>query len=109
MKTEGVPVEFRVATIFCAITALLPIPLTTRRPLQFTIAWTAFSKSSLMKELRPWMDWASICIVRRAVCLMEDCIRLMFADCRRLMRPQIYSILKGIAPYANDVVRNFNL
>jgi hypothetical protein len=93
---DGVPVEFRVATIFCAITALLPIPLITSRPLQVTMASTAFSKSVLMNALRPWMDWASICIVRRAVCLMEDCIRLMFADCRRLTRPQIYSILKGI-------------
>jgi len=27
---------------------------------------------------------------------MEDCIGLKFADCRRLTRPQIYSILKGI-------------
>jgi len=35
---------------------------------------------------------------------MEDCIRLMFADCAGLMRPQIYSIFKRNGPYANDVV-----
>ena len=51
---EGVPVELKVATIFCAITALLPIPLTTTLPLQVEILYNeynyvqAFAAASLL-------------------------------------------------------------
>jgi hypothetical protein len=48
-KIAGEPVEFSVATIFCATMALLPMPLTTIRPLQLARQSMAFSKSSLMK------------------------------------------------------------
>ena len=38
------PVELKVATIFCAMMALFPIPLITNLPLLFKMAVTAFSK-----------------------------------------------------------------
>jgi hypothetical protein len=37
IKTAGVPVELKVATIFVAMFALFPIPVTTTRPLEFKI------------------------------------------------------------------------
>src|SRR5687768_7183042 len=69
---DGVPVELRVATIFWAITALLPIPLITTRPLHPAIAFTAFSKSSLIKAVSPAIEWASSSMVLSAVFLMES-------------------------------------
>ena len=42
----GVPVELKVATIFCAMMALFPIPLMTNLPLLFKMAVTAFSKEA---------------------------------------------------------------
>ena len=36
MKMAGVPVEFSVATIFCPMMALFPIPVTIMRP---SVAW----------------------------------------------------------------------
>ena len=41
---EGVPVEFKVATIFVAITALLPMPLITRRTLTACYGLNRFFK-----------------------------------------------------------------
>ena len=35
---DGVPVEFNVATIFCAIMALFPIPVTTNLPFDSKIS-----------------------------------------------------------------------
>jgi hypothetical protein len=49
MKIEGVPVEFKVATIFIPIIALLPIPLTITLPLIEFINSTELLKSLLMK------------------------------------------------------------
>jgi hypothetical protein len=46
MKIDGVPVELKVATIFWAIIALLPMPLNTIRPLQLSKSAIALSKSS---------------------------------------------------------------
>ena len=37
IKTEGVPVEFKVATILLAIMALFPMPVIITRPLEFNI------------------------------------------------------------------------
>ena len=45
IKSEGVPVEFKVATILFPIIALFPIPVTTTLPLEFKIAFTESSKS----------------------------------------------------------------
>jgi len=73
-ERSGVPVELRVATIFCAMTALLPIPLIMRRPLQVAITLIAFSKSLLIKDESPEMESASISMVRKAICLMGSFI-----------------------------------
>src|SRR5258706_13423943 len=88
---DGEPVEFNVATIFCAMTALLPIPLITRRPLQPAMAFTAFSKSSLINKERAATDCASISIVLRAICLIELSMGLLSAFVRT------YSNYKSLA------------
>ena len=49
MKMDGVPVEFKVATIFIPIIALLPIPLTITLPSIEFINSTIFLKSLLIK------------------------------------------------------------
>src|SRR5690606_4882945 len=51
INTEGVPVEFKVATIFLPMWALLPIPVTINLPLVLKIAFTAFSKSSVKSAI----------------------------------------------------------
>ena len=38
---DGVPVELKVATIFCPMIALFPIPVTINRPLELNIACVA--------------------------------------------------------------------
>ncbi|MNZ80166.1 hypothetical protein D3C78_987940 [compost metagenome] len=48
MYNAGVPVEFIVATIFCAMMALLPIPVITTRPLELRMILTIVSKSLFM-------------------------------------------------------------
>ena len=48
IKIEGVPVELNVATIFCPIIALLPIPVTITLPFIFEIKCTVSTKSSLI-------------------------------------------------------------
>ena len=48
IKIAGVPVELKVATIFCAIIALLPMPVTITRPLHCKMVDTTFSKSSFI-------------------------------------------------------------
>lgn len=52
MKMAGVPVEFKVATIFEAIMALLPIPEIMTLPFEFNMHSTALEKSSSSKEAR---------------------------------------------------------
>ena len=47
----GVPVEFMVATIFCAMMALLPTPVMTIRPFEAKIASTQASKSPSIKSI----------------------------------------------------------
>ena len=47
MNKAGVPVELNVDTIFWAMTALLPIPVTTTLPVAEKIISTALTKSSL--------------------------------------------------------------
>ena len=56
MKIEGVPVEFKVATIFIPIIALLPIPLTITLPLIECINSTVFLKSSFIKFVNCRID-----------------------------------------------------
>ena len=46
-KNEGVPVEAKVAAILRPICPLLPMPISTKRPLQAAMVLTAFTKSSL--------------------------------------------------------------
>ena len=48
IKMEGVPVELKVATIFCAMMALFPIPVTITLPSHCRMVDTTFSKSSLI-------------------------------------------------------------
>ncbi|MNY74771.1 hypothetical protein D3C86_2138770 [compost metagenome] len=60
---EGVPVELKVATIFCAIMALLPIPVTITRPLLSIIKSTTLTKSSFTFLIKPKIALASNCKV----------------------------------------------
>jgi hypothetical protein len=46
INTEGVPVEFRVATILFAIIALLPMPVIITLPLELYINSTASANDS---------------------------------------------------------------
>src|SRR5882762_336255 len=48
MNRAGVPIELRVAAILRAMMPLLPMPVTTTRPRQASINWTALSKASAM-------------------------------------------------------------
>jgi hypothetical protein len=57
---EGVPVELNVATIFEAIMALLPIPVTTTLPLLFSINLTDSTKSEFIERFNPDILLASI-------------------------------------------------
>ena len=72
IKIDGVPVEFRVATIFEAMMALFPIPEIITLPLEcLNMQSTALEKSSFKREpkceLLPlqfqWFSslWSSIC------------------------------------------------
>ena len=69
MKTEGVPVEFNVATIFDPIIALLPIPLTITLPDDEWIFLIAFSKSAVRYLCKfniafPWFTKLSFAIFK---------------------------------------------
>ena len=74
IKTEGVPVEFKVATILLAIMALLPIPVIITRPLDWYISWVAFAKSSFNKLDKLAIALLSIFIVSLAVLMIESVI-----------------------------------
>ena len=62
----GVPVELNVATIFCAILALLPIPVTITLPFDFKISSTALIKSSVTELLKFLIDFHSFSMVDNA-------------------------------------------
>ena len=62
----GVPVEASVAAILRPMWPLLPMPITTTRPLAFSTSDTARAKSSFSRRCRPWMAAASMSSVSRA-------------------------------------------
>ena len=62
----GVPVLFMVATIFCAIIALLPIPVMMTLPFEVCMCCTAFAKAESIQSSSAVMAFASILTVRRA-------------------------------------------
>ena len=63
MKMAGVPVEFKVATTFEAIMALLPIPVIITLPFEARIQETAAANSSFKREFRLRIASLSVCIV----------------------------------------------
>ena len=69
IKSAGVPVEFIVATIFCAMMALLPMPVTTNRPRLLKIRLTASAKllSIIFLRLATVADSCSITSTAMAV------------------------------------------
>ena len=70
MKTAVVPVEFKVATIFCAMFALLPMPETTTLPFELSIKLTTFSKSSVKRFFNPNIELASVSMTCVAISLI---------------------------------------
>ena len=66
IKREGVPVEFIVATIFCAIIALFPMPVTTTLPPLSRIVWTERAKSLSKKFVNFPKEYSSVSMVSRA-------------------------------------------
>jgi len=66
MKTEGVPVLLKVATIFCAMIALLPIPLTISLPFDLLINLTTSAKVPLSNGFNSLTDSLSMVSVRLA-------------------------------------------
>jgi len=72
MNTEGVPVLLKVATIFCAMIALLPMPLTINRPFDLLIIFTTCVKESLSKFLSSLTDSLSMVSVRFASLRMSE-------------------------------------
>jgi hypothetical protein len=66
-----VPVLFKVATIFWATIALLPMPLKTNLPDEAAMHSTAFTKSSLMKAASPAIPASWIASVRDAVSVIS--------------------------------------
>ncbi|MNL16874.1 hypothetical protein D3C87_1379340 [compost metagenome] len=69
INMAGVPVELKVATIFWAIMALLPIPVTITRPLQCKMLVTTFSKS-----LSIFLATFNIAAASSSKVLTADCI-----------------------------------
>ncbi|OQA05370.1 MAG: hypothetical protein BWY67_02146 [Bacteroidetes bacterium ADurb.Bin397] len=67
MKTAGVPVELRVATIFCAIMALLPIPVIITLPSEKCINFTLSIKSPFINVFSVLTDSASMSMVLKAI------------------------------------------
>tara|TARA_R110002049_G_scaffold40547_6_gene123318 strand:- start:1817 stop:2071 length:255 start_codon:yes stop_codon:yes gene_type:complete len=63
IKIEGVPVEFRVATILEAMMALFPIPEIITLPLECLIHSTALEKSSFKREPKWEIAAASVSMV----------------------------------------------
>jgi hypothetical protein len=78
MKTAGVPVELKVATSFCAIMALFPMPLTITLPPEAIISFTVSGKSLLRLRERSFTLCASSSSVRFAFARMVS-----FADTDR--------------------------
>ena len=66
INIDGVPVLLKVATIFWAIIALLPMPLTTSRPFDAAMLSTAFTKLPSINSCNFFIEPASNSIVRRA-------------------------------------------
>jgi hypothetical protein len=66
-KSEGQPVEARVAEIFCAMNPLLPMPVATTRPVQPRSVSTARSKLSPRRGMSWRIASASISRTLRAV------------------------------------------
>ncbi len=60
-KSAGVPVLFKVATIFRPIIPDFPIPVTITRPSALSIVFTASAKSGPSLSTTPKMPSASIC------------------------------------------------
>jgi hypothetical protein len=100
IKMAGVPVEFRVATIFEAMMALFPTPVTTTRPLESKMAWIVFGKSSSNWEIKLSTARPSISMVRLAmssialvslkvivllgIAFQKECIIFKFVKLRKL-------------------------
>ncbi len=70
INTEGVPVEFNVATILLAMMALLPIPVMITRPLELYINSTASANESFTKSASFEMAKLSSMMV----CLASDTV-----------------------------------
>ena len=71
INTEGVPVEFNVATILLAIIALFPIPVMITRPLDLYISSTASANFSSIKSASLEIAKLSIAMVSLANATME--------------------------------------
>ena len=74
-KSEGVPVEARVAEIFWPMRPLLPIPVTTTRPAQPARRSTARSKRSSRPGMSARMASASISSTFLAVSRLTASLR----------------------------------
>ena len=60
IKTDGVPVELSVAVIFCAMMALLPIPVQITLPFEKNIIFTLSKKSLPIDFFNPATALASM-------------------------------------------------
>src|SRR5690554_247302 len=90
MKMEGVPVEFKVATIFCPICALFPIPVMINLPFDEKIAFTASEKSSSKSSIAFLIALLSKFKVLIAEDIMSELfiktdLYLVFANIKRFM------------------------
>ncbi|GGF68992.1 hypothetical protein GCM10011397_09960 [Wenyingzhuangia marina] len=79
IKIEGVPVEFRVATILVAIAALFPIPVMITLPLVLRIHFIAFSK------------FESINLVKLAIALLSRSIVFLAIESISLFKAVIFT------------------
>ena len=77
---EGVPVELKVATIFWAIMALLPIPVTITLPSERRISLTALSKSSFIDCVHLLMAESSFSMASNATFFMSIALLKFFPE-----------------------------
>ena len=78
MKTEGVPVELKVATSFWAIIPLLPIPVIITLPVDASKRLTTDSKSPLSFAIKSRTELLSISSVRRALSKIVSFVKSVF-------------------------------
>src|SRR5690606_38046707 len=95
-KIEGVPVEFRVATIFCAIMALLPIPVIITRPFIAKISFTTLTKSSSILSVNFRTASASIVRVETAIDFISELVFTKYFFIFSMELRQKYVILSNL-------------